>query len=435
MSATAGFQSAYDLYLYPVVVLQIDGKPADDIVQLMTSFTFDDDIKKLPHAKMSLVDPHGTLLNDSRLNLETVWSIRFGYPSDMSRAQDFRLAYYEPKFPENYAPTVDVTLLHSAVSMQKVSSGRHWGKIQSSEIARRIAARHKLKAKIEASNDAQTAYTQPHTVKDFEYLNQLADRIDFEFFVDQDTLFYRSKDLARREPPRATFVYGGANQVSMLKEFHPTIKSHHGKKVHILGADTGKGKTNPKGVQTDASKKSLGASTKTVSAATGANSVEQDKATWDLEVGDLLGFEKDNAAASSKATPETAPQKVDKEAKAVHRDFLERAVKAEAQFIGSPQIRAKTTYGFAGLDRRLSGAWYSKSTTHKIDVPAAYFVSSHLHRGSYTDGAKKKATDKKSTDSGTPGAVSASKSNVIKIDLPTGAQIAQEIGDLFVSPR
>lgn len=427
-------QSSYEAYLYPVVILRVDGKSADDIAQYMTSFELDDDIKKLPHAKIKFVDPEAKLINDSRFDLDTIWSVKFGYPSDMSRANDFRLAFYEPEFPASGALSITVTLLHTAVSMQKVASGRHWGKVASSEIAKRLAKRHKLKAKVEASGDAQGTYTQPHTMSDFQYLSQLADRIDFEFFVDQDTLYYRSKDTARREPPRATFVYGGANQVSLLEEFHPTIASHHGKKLHLLGADTNKGTKDPKGEKQDKQKASIGASSKDIDAATGANSTPEDKSVWDLEAGNLLGFERDSAAAASAPTAETNQTKVDKLAKAIHREFLERAVKGEAHFIGSPAIRAKTAFNFVGTDRRLSGAWYMKSTNHKIDAGSSYKVTAHVHRGSYTDGRKKKEVDKKTTDNGAPTSTNAS-SPLVLLDLPTGTQTVEEPSNVAVPLR
>ena len=428
----AGFQSAYDLYRDPAVILQVEGKPADDITQCMTSFTFEDEIGKLPKADMELVDADGVLINDTRLEQNTVWSVRFGYPTDMSKIQDFRVAYFEPKYTGDHVITIKVTLLHSS-TLHKVASGRTWGKIASSAIAKKIAARHRLKAIVEASGDNQVVYVQSQHQTDFEFLQELAGRIDYECFVEQNTLYYRSRDTARNEPARATFFYGGADQVSLLKEFWPVLKTHKGKKVSVVGADTRAGKKDPTSSQQAKVKKGNGASPKVINSSTGSQTALGEKGAWDLETGDFLGAEKDTSASTAVTTAETDPSKVTKLAKAVHRDFLERASKAEAHFIGSPQIKAKTTFGFQGIDRRVSGDWYCRATTHKIDAPSAYNCTGKLHRGVYK--AKNKAVKPSKAGGGISGNVAAGSSPVITLDVEAGRQVTEDSNSSFVPMR
>lgn len=391
----------YDAYLYPSVSLRVNGKPADDITERMTSFEFHDHLKKVDMAKFHLTDVEGEFSNDPRFESDTPWEFRWGYPTDMSSPRTMLLKFWEPRYTERGEVEITVTLMGGGAEMLRVESAKNWGKIATSEVAKRMAKRHKLKFKIENSNDKDVPIIQPNGVSDFLFLHQLADRIDYEFFVDNGTLYFRSKDTSRGEEPRLSFVYGGVGVPTLLKSFEPVIKVTKKGKVKGLAADTGKGRKNPE-VTTSSTKNPLGktmgapptepknpvdADARVSTSAKTQTLVKGGRRRFDLISGNLIAIEGDQANKTV-TTPETAPAKVKKLVQAHRRDALERAVEARATMIGTPRIRAKATFTFAGIDRRLAGVWYIKEAVHKI-AAKAYEVSCELHKGAYSKGTSK----------------------------------------------
>lgn len=404
----------YDSYRYPLVLLRVGGAPAGDIVERMESFEFHDHVKKHDMAKLTIIDVEGKFINDPRFESDMFWELRWGYPSDLSAMRSLRLKYFEPMFEENNVIKLQVTLMGAGAELKRVKKGQNYGTKSSSDVAKAIAKQYKFKTRIEDSLDKDLPIIQPQTMDDFEFLQMLADRIDYEFFIERGTLYFRSKEAARSEAPRLLFTYGGLGS-SLIKSFTPTIKATKGTKSKVAGADTSKGKKDPsekststdnplKGVLGEATPQSANPVDKNARPSTDTTKTINKgggKVVINANSGELVALPKasqDDAANIVTLTPEMNPKKVKKLAQAKRRDALEAAVSARAEFIGTPRIRTRVTYGIRGIDRRLSGLWYATEAIHKIR-DKSYSVETELRKGAYGKKTNVPSKQSKNTNS------------------------------------
>jgi hypothetical protein len=201
----------YDAILYPVLHLRVNGANAVDIVEHTESFTFSEHLRKMDEAKFEILDVDRTFIEDPRLEPDSPWDIQWGYPTDMSSIRPMTVKVYEPKFTEKGEVRIEVTLhARHASKLKLTSKPGNYGSVQSSDVAMKIAKKHGLRSSIQSSNDADRPIIQPPELDDYEFLHMLADRIDYEFFIEGDKLFFRSCDTARSFAPRLEFVYSSA---------------------------------------------------------------------------------------------------------------------------------------------------------------------------------------------------------------------------------
>lgn len=418
----------YNAYKTPIVMLRVDRLPATDLATRIVDFSYEDHLSKVDQAVITLADPGYELADDSRLTSDTQWDIRFGYVSQLSPVISLRLKYFEPTFAQDGVHYKKVTLHGRAADLLRFTQGRNWGRMTTADIASQIARRHGLSPVVDPSEDmTETPYVQPAVISDWEFLRTLADDIGFEFFVEAGKLFYRSRDTAYSQYPESALVYGAPG--SRLLSFSPSIKATKVKNVQATGADTAKGK----GVAHTADNQNVGGVHLGNSLPTARNPaaprehatsgtdairrVKQAKAdygigallektreyTVDLESGktsltnvNTLGKPAEGAAASTVATTEKNATKAKRVAKAVKRNFLDLAVTADGNLIGSPDVFAKRTYMIVVPERRLSGLWYCKEVTHRI-TGGTYTTGVKFHRGAFTGGKQK--NNRKTADS------------------------------------
>jgi hypothetical protein len=436
-----------------MVILRVSQVNADDLLIRMTDFKLEDHLKKSDMATWSFIDPNGDLVDDERFEPDTVWEFRFGYPGDISDLYSHRVKYYEPVYAEDGTITITVTTMGRVMDTMRVMAPKNWGIVPSSDIAEAIADRHGFKKKIEVSKDdaAEVPFVQPADMSDYEYLHALAAAIDYEFFVESDTLYYRSREGAFNEPPRNTFYWWGDSTPTLLKSFKPVVKATKPAKVKGLQTDTKSGQSkahvvtnkNVQGRQLGTSKptqqnpidpddepqnKDPGAGKHIVDGATGER---KSIVRVDLESGAQTTLIQESASAVHK-TADNSPTYTQQQVQALKRHYLDQLVQASAEFIGSPRIRAKVTYEFLGVGRRLSGLWYTTEVTHHISGDV-YSTSASLKRGAYNTPAKKASKGTSATNNQGSTNTAAGQGNsakIVKVNLETGEQAeAQDQGN------
>jgi len=442
----------YDQYRTPIVLVRVDGAVSADLSARIIEMKYNDNHKMSGKGKGSrkgkkgggahvdkldlhISDPQHEFTGDPRFAPDARWDVRWGYPNELSEIRWFLLKYYEPIYDHTGIHSKKLTLYGTAHTLTTVKGARNWGRISSSEIANQIAKRHGLRVDIEFTDDQnETAFIQPVDQSDFEFLSELADDIDFLFYVENDVLTYKSRDTAYSESPRQRFVYGGPG--SILLSFKPVVKATADVVVGAKAVDTKTGQavqpkvdsSNVGGVHLGADVvKSINDSSRTLSAikpGAGGNKItsgadltkKMDQLKRDHDVPNLqssltttktvtqidleTGTRKvvvvpDSTSAALK-TPETNAAKIAAMAKAVKRDFLADSVQATAEWVGVPSIRAKSTHNFVLPDPKFSGQWYCEETTHHIS-DKAYKVTAKLHRGAFTDKSAAKKVDNNRT--------------------------------------
>ncbi len=208
---------SYVRYRRPTVLFQVNGEPAPNITEHRISFSYTDRIGKRNTASLTLADPN-RLFRDGGLQPDDHYLVAWGYPGNFCRPRDLVLKEWtcndDDKFPRvvlslqdtGKSPKVGGKDQSAITELHKNHESRYWGMMTSSEVAKLIASRHGLTAIVEDSDDMDdVAQVQPMNTSDYGYLRRLAENIDWEFFIENGKLYYRSKPYS--EPPRQEFYF------------------------------------------------------------------------------------------------------------------------------------------------------------------------------------------------------------------------------------
>lgn len=216
------------------VSIQINGEPAPVFEDARISFRFVDRVYKRDEAELQLVDPDRKF-RDKLLVADDFYLVSFGSLGNMSRPRGFKLKTWHTVMDSNIGAVSLKLVVTSRRPLSKAKKAqvpsephkthipKNWGRMQTSEIARRIAKRHQLKFRGDDSGDIdRTDYVQPSNVSDYGFLRRLAEDIDYEFFIETDTLYYRKKPY--NEDPRLVFTYIPDSGDSLLLKFDADVK-------------------------------------------------------------------------------------------------------------------------------------------------------------------------------------------------------------------
>ncbi len=214
----------------PVVMIRVNGKDRPDLQAALVSFRYNECAGKRDSAHMVLSDGDGTIF-DNGIAPNDVMEVAWGWRGNMTKPRSLVIKKILPNYDAS-APRAALELSvtggrtkngKAPSELHRVQSSRHWGKVSSSEVAKALAKRHGLKAEIENSDDVDdSGYIQPATISDWAYLAQLAEDIDFEFFIDRNKLYYRSKPYDER--PRRVFWYRPRTGDTLMLSFNPVVK-------------------------------------------------------------------------------------------------------------------------------------------------------------------------------------------------------------------
>ncbi len=227
--------SLYSARRDPFVLIKVNGKPAPQFEQARIGWRFVDQIYRRDEGMLELADPNREF-RDRLLVADDHFIVAWGYPGNMSRPRGMRLKEWFPSMDDQIGmvrlqlevtgknPRTKVKNAQEISEPHKSFRPKNWGKIDASVIAKRIARRHGLKFKGDKSDDIDNVdQVQAGNVTDYQYLRRLAENIDFEFFIEDQTLFFRKKPYGER--PRREFIYypdTGAD--TLLLRFDPKVK-------------------------------------------------------------------------------------------------------------------------------------------------------------------------------------------------------------------
>ena len=155
----------------PTVFLSIEGKTADDLLGKLISFSYKKTLDKAAETTMVFRNDERNLMSDKRFLANTNWSFRYGYFNDLSPIITGTIRNVQPVYADKR--TVTVTLLDLSMRLSKSSEGKNWGRVESSTIARKIAAKYDLQAEVDPSKDRPAKdFIQPASVNDLQYTSR-----------------------------------------------------------------------------------------------------------------------------------------------------------------------------------------------------------------------------------------------------------------------
>lgn len=337
----------------PVLFLSIEQngvfKDAGDLLSQLLSFRCKENLGKATETKFLFRNDGLALAEDPRFLGNTVWRFRFGYFNDLSQIFLGVVRNVEPDYSSKC--TISVTLFDYSLNLSQTSGAKNWGRVQSSEIAKALAKKHGMKARVTPSNDVpKKAWIQPSDMNDLAFIRDLSAMIDFEFFVDGDppTLVYRKKDYDSIPKANLTY-YTDPSEYSYLKSFKPKVTSLGPYSSGVAGTDAGKGKG-------EASK-----------------NTDPSKANPGLAPSQNLQFsERGNRAVatvvSKKPVASPAPSNTEPAKLAVvkRQQLLDRSNEASSDHPLTPALSKGLIFNILGVEKPLQGKWYIQEASHEL---------------------------------------------------------------------
>lgn len=333
----------------PVILLSVDGKPANDLLRLCTKFTFKRCLGKSTECSITFRNDTRTLLDDKRLFPNQTWKIRFGYWDDLSPVHEMIIRLVDPDY--GMKATVTVTLFDSLLNASTKSSGKNWGKVSSTTVAKAIAKKNGWKFSGDDSKDVPTkSWIQPNDVNDVRFIRDLAAMVDFEVFLDGSppTLFYRKKQY--ESGPKGILTYfDDPSEDSYVKRFNPKVKSLGPVQAGVASTDAEKGK----------GKKGTVDKPKGASMAVYVNLGDKTPTSRDLVIA---------PASAKKDVSKPAPSNSDTKrlAEVARQQMLDKCNEADSDHPLTPSLSAGSIYEWRGIDKQVNGKWYVYEETHSI---------------------------------------------------------------------
>lgn len=354
-----GVAGSYAEMFQPVLLAQVEGQSATDLLDRVTKFDLHEDNKL---ATEILLEIHGLnpepdavdVLEDPRLQPGANWTFRWGYFKHLSEKVSALVTHFEPKFRSDGTISVTLHLHAKSTRMGRDTKSRNWGRVDSSSIAKRIAAKYKLKSQITSSNDRRRkAWIQPAKTSDIAYLQMLARRIGYVVYVEGRTLVYEpERDHAA---PIMSLAWYGAGDHGILQAFSPKVKALPRRRTKAAGA------------------------------AGGADTSEAKDAAGTL--GKVVAVDSTNRShyvVAEVAGHEQITERDSKNRKRVldvkQKRILERANTATADCLGTAGLRRGQVVTITNVGRQLSGNWKIKGSRHVISSNV-YKTTLELKRG------------------------------------------------------
>ena len=124
------------------------------------------------------------------------------------------------------------------------------------------------------------------------------------------------------------------------------------------------------------------------------------------------------------ASPATSSRMAGHSAKGKVKTSAMKSIEADAETIGLPYLKARTTITIENIGKKFSGSWRITKVRHQISS-SGYTCSLSLAKNDHSGTKKAKGTPKKSVSSSkTASEASASTPHKRKIDLATGKVIS-----------
>jgi uncharacterized protein len=189
------FEKKYSGFFAPTFDISVGGKKTNDSDVLINSVSVDTDTKKADYCSFTVVNAYDFE------NAEFKWVDDFFTPGKkievMMGYEDAKETVFEGiitsvlfNFPEDESPEVIVTGMDNSFKMMKGSKSFTWLKKKDSEVVSEIASKYVSNNTID-STEAQKSEIIQNGESDYKFVQLLAEKNNFEFFITGTTLFFR----------------------------------------------------------------------------------------------------------------------------------------------------------------------------------------------------------------------------------------------------
>jgi len=364
----------------PRIFIEADGSLAEDMIPFITRFEYEDEEAKIDKLTLTVANPGLRFKDDRRFQEGCRFRIRFGYLTDISDVKNTVIAHARPHFGSGM-PTIEMVAFNLQKDMNKKSNPTNWGPISTSDIARKIADRYRFDVDIEESNDSRRQHrVQPAGSTDIQYLMNLAKELNFDCYIEGTTLHYHRKRYDT--PSGLEFVYFTEGTSTLLK-FEPDVDMTSPPATSKAGTDPKSGETEGKGRNGNEARRALdtnnGRDAGLIPNRAGPHAYKGENG--------LVGPSHETDPRVIAAHGAAAAQRVDM-----------KAIKASAEMVGTPRLRARTMIRISGVDQQYTGNWRVAKSKHVIEPKGVYRTQVALRRDA--GAAKSKDQNQHDKDNG-----------------------------------
>lgn len=388
----------------PRLWLEADGQFAQDLLDDLQKFEFEDDDTKPSEMTLTINNPGFKYTDDKRFSEGVRFRVRWGYPGDFSGVFAVVIVKASPSFPNGSSmPTITMKAWDMRSDMNRQANPVNHGSVASSQVAKNIAKRYNLDVDIEDSGDARSNMrVQPAGTTDIQYLMSLAVKLNWDCYIEGKTLHFHKKRLDAN--PVMTFRYYD-DAVGTVMSFKPDVKLQKPGGVKKSGANT-----------KDASKASGSAGSNPGDTALAKWRINTSQAKFDTLIRGT-NVKNPGGQALSSSTAEKNKNVAGILANAAKQKIDMSAITASLEIIGTPRVMARTNIRIEGVGATYSGNWRVGGTHHTISKDG-YFVELKLERNALNKG-KKKAD--KTNDKGSRGGGAGGTQKVVSVNTPSAS--------------
>ena len=344
-----------------ITVLSNERAPSGDPLDLdgrIISFSFEDSEKKTDQASLVLDNFDLALFERDELVGGAALEVSWGYPGNMApprRVVVKKLKGFQQLTIEGQA---------TSVLMNREAKTRAWSSKTRSEVVKEIAAERGYEGDFVDVEDTEEVLDSINQTAetDARFLRRLAAREEFEFFVDDGGLHWRSRDQSR-PPSHVLTWFSDPGRGDILSVNVESDLARRVGKVEVRGRDpVTKATIEAPASSETVERATLGETVEVVDPETGTSSLQQR-----------------NATASVHPTSAPTPAAAQRESAARFRRAERETVKLTLQVVGDPTLRAKEVIEVRGISSLLSGKYYVTSAKHSISS-SGYTVELKLTR-------------------------------------------------------
>jgi len=344
-----------------ITVLTNERAPSGEPLDLdgrILGFTFEDAERKADQVSIQLDNFDLSLFERDELIGGATLEVSWGYPGNMApprRVVVKKLKGFQTLTVEGQA---------TSVLMNREAKTRSWASKTRADVVREIAAEHGYAGELVDVEDTREVLDTINQTSetDARFLRRLAAREEYEYFVDDAGLHWRSRNQASAPTHVLTWFSDPGRGDILSLNVESDLQRRTGR-VEVRGR-------NPLTKSTIESS----ASSATVERATLSDVLE----VVDRETGST-SLEERNATTSVHPTSAPTPAAAERESSARYRRAEREAVKLSMQVVGDPTLRAKQVIEVRGISGLLSGKYYVTEAKHVISS-SGYVVDMKLTR-------------------------------------------------------
>jgi uncharacterized protein len=345
-----------------------------DVTERVISFDFEDDDQKADQLELSLNNFDLALFDDPNWKHGNGLLVQWGYAGNLALPRTCVIQKITGSL------TMKVTALATSIAMNKIKQSVTYENMKRSDIVAQIATANGFATSAQFIDDSDVMISATHQARmtDAEFLQHLAKREGFVFYIGPDGLHWEQRKIGTA-PLRQLVYYTDPGQGDIISwNLENDITALPG-----LVTAAGRDPINKSDIKED------GGNSETMRDVAAPIAVAVVQRTGETVMADPATPTAASAVILTNAPNSTAAKR---EADGKYTKAQQVAAKITMDIIGDPSISAKQMIDVQGISLRLSGLYYIKKAKHKLSASSytmnLEMVADGLHGGPGTSGVK-----------------------------------------------